>query len=1063
MDFAAIRSRLAGAEGRMYWRSLGELADTPEFRQYLHREFPEQASEWNDPKGRRQFLKLMSASLALAGVGACTRQPLEQIVPYVRQPEDIVPGRPLFFASALPFSGYAQPVLVESHMGRPTKIEGNPEHPASYGATDIFAQAAVLSLYDPDRAQTVTNRGEVQPWGAFLQAMSSALGAQKAKGGAGTRILSGPTTSPSLAETMATVLRDLPQARWHQYDPVARIDGGSAAGQPIHHLDKADVIVSLEGDFLTCGPGSVRAQKDFAARRRVTDDRKEMNRLYVVESTPTLTGSKADHRLAIPAGEIENVARELSAAVGGNVPAAGASVPRPGAPEIQKWVAAVAKDLQAHRGRSLVIAGSYQTAAVHALAQAMNQALGNVGTTVTYGNQLEVTPLGTGTLAELAQAMDGGQVELLIILDGNPVYSAPADLKFGEKLTKVGLAVYHGLYVDETANLCHWNVPATHPLETWGDARSADGTVSIVQPLIAPLYEGRSELEVLGVLTPQPDRRAYQVVKDYWTRAFGGGTGWTIRQADGQPFKNADAFWRRALHDGFIGGTAIADGGPATPFAPAPKPATPAPAAAAGAAAGTAAGGVNTLANPNPPATSAPAAAAPTPGAPAPSPEPRVQGPDSGGLEIIFRPDPTVWDGRFANNGWLQELPKPLSKVTWDTSAWVSPALAHERGLTNGDVIELKYRGNTARMPIWIMPGHPRQSVTVFLGYGRSKSGRVGTAASDATLFNANLLRTSDAPWFGNGLEISKTGDRYLLATTQEHHLMEGRAPVRVATLEDYKAEPHVIQEMGEKPPRTLTLYPEHAYDGYKWGMAIDLTTCTGCSACTIACVAENNIPVVGKEQVAAGREMHWIRVDHYFAGNSFDDAVESVHQPVPCMQCENAPCEVVCPVAATTHSAEGLNDMVYNRCVGTRYCSNNCPYKVRRFNFFLYQDWTTPSLEPMRNPDVTVRSRGVMEKCTYCVQRINQARIDAKREDRKIRDGEVVTACQAVCPSDAIVFGDLNDPASAVSKIKAQDRNYGILEDLNTRPRTTYLGALRNPNPELESPSAGQHTTTEH
>ena len=1089
MDFAAIRSRLAGAEGRMYWRSLGELADTPEFRQYLHREFPEQASEWNDPKGRRQFLKLMSASLALAGVGACTKQPLEHIVPYVRQPEDLVPGRPLFFASAIPFSGYAQPVLVESHMGRPTKIEGNPEHPASLGATDIFAQAAILGLYDPDRAQTLTNRGEVRPWGAFLGAMQSALAAQKGRQGAGIRFLTGPITSPSLAELFATILRDYPQARWHRYDPVARgaglNDTHAATGnesEPIYHFDRADVVVSLEGDFLTCGPGTVRYQKDFAARRRVTDDRKEMNRLYVVESTPTLTGTKADHRLVLAASEIEAFARELSAALGGSIPAGtSASVPRPGAPEVQKWVGAIARDLQASRGRSIVIAGDYQPASVQALARAMNQALGNVGTTVTYGNALEVNPAGSAlSLNDLVTAMDAGQVELLVILGGNPVYTAPADLRFSERLSKVGMVVYHGLYLDETVDLSHWHVAATHPLESWGDARSFDGTVTLIQPLIAPLYEGQSEYEVLGVFTPQPDRRGYQIVKEYWTRAFGGGMSWTIRTADGRPFKDAETFWRHALHDGFIAGTAIADGGPATPFVPAPKPPTPAPSPAAGATAGAAAG-VNTLANPNPPTTpvtATPATPALAPAAQAqPSADPstgsgssRAASRDerpapnagSGGLEIIFRPDPTVWDGRFANNGWLQELPKPLTKITWDTVAWISPRLAEARGLTNGDVIELKYRGNTARMPVWVMPGHPQQSVTVFLGYGRRMAGRVGTAASDATQFNAYLLRTSDAPWFGNGLEVSKTGDRYLLATTQEHHLMEGRAPVRTATLEQYRSEPHVIQEQGEKPPRTLTLYPEHAYDGYKWGMAIDLSTCTGCSACTIACVAENNIPVVGKEQVATGREMHWIRVDHYFKGDN-PDTVESVHQPVPCMQCENAPCEVVCPVAATSHSSEGLNDMVYNRCVGTRYCSNNCPYKVRRFNFLLYQDWTTPSLEPMRNPDVTVRSRGVMEKCTYCVQRINQARIDAKRDDRKIRDGEIVTACQAVCPSEAIVFGDLNDPGSAVSKVKAQDRNYGILEDLNTRPRTSYLGALRNPNPELETPRASQHTTTEH
>ena len=1050
----------------MYWRSLGELADTQEFREYLHREFPEQASEWNDPKGRRQFLKLMSASLALAGVAACTKQPPEEIVPYVRQPEDLVPGRPLFFASAIPFSGVAQPVLVESHMGHPTKIEGNPEHPASLGATDTFTQAAILGLYDHDRAKTVTNRSEVAAWGKFLTAMQTAASRQKARQGAGIRFLSGPMTSPSMAELMATVLAAYPQAKWHQYDPISR-DGArmgamqaGSAGDAIYHFDKADVIVALDADFLTCGPGSVRYQKDFAARRRVTDERKEMNRLYAIESTPSLTGVKADHRLALKAGEIEGFARQLSGAVGagstpssdpgsrpsgsgrpealeGRTPDPGSRIPDPGGANAAKWVSAVAKDLQAHRGRSLVVAGEYQPASVHALARLMNEALGNAGTTVTYGAAIEASPTdNAASLNDLVRAMDAGQVELLVMLGGvNPVYTAPADLKFSEKLAKVNLSVYHGLYADETAYLCHWNIPDTHPLESWGDARAYDGTVTIIQPLIAPLYEGRSASELLSVFTPQPDRRGYAIVKDYWTRAFAG-AGWTIRSTDAQPFKNADTFWRRVLNDGFIAGTAIADGGPPTPFVAAPAPASTSPAVTG--------------------ATPVAATAAQNAQVPPANPTVTVEG----GLELIFRPDPTVWDGRFANNGWLQELPKPLTKVTWDTTAWVSPQLAKERGLNDGDVIELKYRGNTARMPIFRVPGHPLQSVTVFFGYGRRMAGNVGTTTKEAEPFNAFLLRTSDAPWFGNGLEISKTGERYLLATTQEHHLMEGRAPVRVATLEEYRNKPGVIQEQAEKLDKTLTMYPDYKYDGNKWGMAIDLSSCTGCSACTIACVAENNIPVVGKDQVARGREMHWIRVDHYFAGNDSDN-VEAYHQPVPCMQCENAPCEIVCPVAATTHSSEGLNDMVYNRCVGTRYCSNNCPYKVRRFNFLLYQDWDTQSLYPMRNPDVTVRSRGVMEKCTYCVQRINQARIDAKREERDIRDGEIVTACQAVCPSDAIVFGNLNDPNSQVAKIKAQQRNYGILEDLNTRPRTTYLAALRNPNPELESTAS--HSTPEH
>ena len=832
MDFAAIRSRLAGSDGRLYWRSLSELADTPDFRDYLHREFPEQASEWNDPKGRRNFLKLMSASLALAGVGACTTQPPEDIVPYVRQPEDIVPGRPLFFASAIPLGGVARPVLVESHMGRPTKIEGNPEHPASLGATDVLTQAAVLGLYDPDRSQTVTYRGEVRPWNAFWNAAQSAMGGQKATKGAGLRILTEPVTSPSLSELLATILRDFPQAHWHQYDPVA-IDGGrlglsqatGSAADAVYHLDKADVVVSLDADFLGFGASMVRYTKDFAGRRRVTDDAKQMNRLYVIESSPTLTGAKAEHRLPIRSSDIEGFARALAAAVG-----AGSQAGSAAGPNEAKWVAAIAKDLQQHRGRSVVMAGEFQPAAVHALAHAINQGLGNVGTTVTYGGSIEPHPISQhASLAELSTAMEAGQVQTLLILGNNPVFTAPADVKFGERLAKVGLVVYHSLYRDETSELAHWNIPDTHPLETWGDPRAYDGTVTLMQPLIAPLYDSHSAHEVLTTLTSQPTRKTFDIVKDYWTRAFGGSTGWTVRDANGETFGTADAFWKQAVHDGFIRGTETTTGGQATPFKPLATP--PAPATAA-------AGAV--------PPVSTPAAMPP----PAP-PTPLTPAPAGPGLELVFRPDPTVWDGRFANNGWLQEAPKPLTKLTWDTAAWVSPKLAQEKALDNGDIIELKYRGATGRMPVFIVPGQPDQSVTVFLGYGRRMAGRVGTASEEAQAFNAYRLRTSDAPWFGTGLEIVKTGDRYLLATTQDHHAMEGRHPARVVTLAEYTHEPEVVSHMTHSFPKTLTLYPDHEYKGNKWGMAIDLTSCTGCGACVVACVAENNIPVVGKEQVS--------------------------------------------------------------------------------------------------------------------------------------------------------------------------------------------------------------------
>ena len=1016
MDFSAIRSRLAGSEGRLFWRSLGELADTPQFREYLHREFPEQASQWNDPKGRRQFMKLMSASLALAGVSACVKQPPENIVPYVRQPEDMVPGRPLFFATAIPFGGIATPVLVESHEGHPTKVEGNEQHPASLGGSDVFAQASILTLYDPDRLQTVLHRTEVRGWGDFLTAMTSTLGAQKAKQGAGLRFLTETLTSPSVAEQIALIQQAYPQATFHHWDPAAKTASGAS---PVYDFSKADVVVALDADFLGGGPASIKYSHDFATRRRAGIDVEPgeaaaaMNRLYAIESTPTLTGAKADHRLPLRASEIAAAAQALSGSGGGTFSNSAAS----------KFIAAAAKDLQAHRGRSLVVAGDYQPAAVHALARQMNEALGNVGATVTYSSAIELQPTDdAASLRALVEAMDAGQVDVLVILGGNPVFTAPSDFAFLEKLGKVGLSVSLSMFPDETAFHTHWNIPEAHPLESWGDARAFDGTVTVMQPLITPLYDGHTIQDVLAAfITTQGGKTGHDLVKDYWTRAFAGSAGgWTITDPTGQPFKSPDSMWKHVLHDGWVAGTEA--GGRRSE------------------AGNIAASGAIALTS----------AAAPVV---APRPASDLQPPaSSSGLEIIFRPDPTIWDGRFANNGWLQELPKPLTKITWDPSAWVSAKLASEKGLKDGDLIELRYRGKTARLPVAIVPGHPDQSVTAFYGYGRTRTGRVGTSADkEALAFDVYKLRTSDALHFGGGLEIAKVG-KYLLARTQEHHVMEGRAPVRVATIDEYRKDPEFIAKQGEAPPKTLTMIPEWDYSQhYKWGMSIDLTSCTGCGTCTIACQSENNIPVVGKEQVDKGREMHWIRVDHYFSGSPEDqNSIETYHQPVPCQQCENAPCELVCPVGATTHSAEGLNDMVYNRCVGTRYCSNNCPYKVRRFNFLLYQDWDTTSLEPLRNPDVTVRSRGVMEKCTYCVQRINYARIDAKRLDRPIKDGDVVPACAAACPADAIVFGDLNDPTARVTKMKARERDYGLLAELNTRPRTSYLAALRNPNPEL-------------
>ncbi len=981
LDLAAIRARLDSSRGREYWRSLEELAATDGFEELLEREFPRQAAEWtNDPAGRRQFLKVMGASLALAGLSACTKQPTETIVPYVRQPEEVIPGKPLFFATAVPVTGIATGVLVESHLGRPTKVEGNPDHPASLGATDAIAQASVLELYDPDRSQTLTYLGDIRPWSAFLGAVRELVAPLTASKGAGLRFLTRATTSPTLVDQFHTFLQKFPGAKWHRYEPTGRASARAAAQQvfsePVntyYQFAKADVILSLDADFLCTGPASVRYAADFASRRRVRGTETAMNRLYVVESSATPTGAKADHRLPLRAAEIESFAAAVAAGVG----ASGASAPE--GPHA-KWIAAVVKDLQQHRGASVVIPGEHQSPAVHALAHHINAALGNFGKTVIHTDPLDPNPADdVASLRELVQDMDAGKVETLIIIGGNPVYDAPADFRFSTHMSKVKLRIHMGLYADETSEFCQWHVPEAHFLETWSDARAYDGTVTIMQPLILPLYFGRSVHELLGAFGDSPNQTPYEIVKGYWNRQH----------------KTADFedWWRKAVHDGLVPGTALP-----------PRQMTP-----------------KGSASPVKPA------------------EPQ-------GLEIVFRPDPHVFDGRFANNGWLQELPKPLTKITWDNAALVSPRTAEERHLQNEDLVELQYQGRSVKAPVWIQPGHPDNSVTVHLGFGRTSAGRVGNGVG----FNAYALRTSDAPLFASGLEIVKTGSKYSLATTQEHHLMEGRAIVLSADIGEYIKNPGFAKEAAEEPPKELTIYPGYKYEGYAWGMTIDQTACVGCNACVVACQSENNIAVVGKEQVKMRRVMHWLRIDSYYKGHP--DNPEAYFQPVPCMQCENAPCELVCPVQATNHSSEGLNDMVYNRCVGTRYCSNNCPYKVRRFNFFLYSDWTTPSLKLQRNPDVSVRSRGVMEKCTYCVQRINEAKIESEKEGRTVRDGEIQTACQQSCPTQAIVFGNINDPNSHVAKLKAEQLNYGLLAELNTRPRTTYLAALRNPNPELES-----------
>ena len=1035
LDLVQVRERLSTLKGKQYWRSLEELAETPAFTEMLHREFPRQAAVWEDGVSRRNFLHLMGASLALAGLSGCTKQPPENIIPYVRQPEEIVPGKSLFFASAMPLGEMTIPVLVRSDMGRPIKIEGNPEHPGGSMGTDVFAQASMLEMYDPDRSQTIMQLGEQRTWGSFLDAIQPQIAAQKAKQGAGLRFLTGAFTSPTLASQMQFVLKAFPAAKWHQYEPVnhdnARAGAQMAFGQvlqPRHRFENADVILSLDTDFLNSAsnPEFLRDTLQFARRKKAAQGR-NMNRLYVVESVLTATGGKADHRLPVRASRVEAIARAIADQVGGGVAVRGLD------PKQAKFVAAVSKDLQAHRGSSVVLAGETQPPVVHALAHTMNQQLGNVDKTVYYAEPVVEAPANSGggvaSLRELANDINAGQVELLVIMGSNPCYTAPDDLNFRHSddphhkgryarysiLEKVPLRVHLGLYVDETAQICQWHINEAHYLESWSDARTYEGTASIVQPLIDPLYGGKSAHELLGAFTDQPSMSSYDWVRNYWQS-----------QHSAPDF---ETFWRKSLHDGFIPNTAL------PPRSATAKNATQLP----------------------------------------------PQGPQADGeYEIVFRADAHLFDGRFANNGWLQELPKPISSITWDNAAYISLNTAKKLGLPIGGeenpIVNLELKGRDLDAVAWIVPGQPDDSVTLHLGYGRDNAGRTGNAHG----YNAYLLRTSDAPWMAGGLKLTKAEGSHAVAAVHLHHNVEfdtngdreekKRGILRSATLDEYEMHPDFAHESFEAPKPNFTLYkPEqHSYDpkktAHKWGMAIDLNACVGCNTCVVACQSENNIPVVGQWEVRRGREMHWIRIDNYFIGDY--DNPKTHFQPVPCMQCENAPCEVVCPVGATLHSTEGLNDMVYNRCVGTRYCSNNCPYKVRRFNFMLYADFNTEQFKLMNNPDVSVRSRGVMEKCTYCVQRLTHARVEAEKAQangsgdglvpdgaRSNEPGSLKTACQQACPADAIVFGNLNDPNSEVAKWKAQPIDYGMLADLGTRPRTTFLASVRNPNPDLMEP----------
>ncbi|MCO5044012.1 MAG: TAT-variant-translocated molybdopterin oxidoreductase [Verrucomicrobia bacterium] len=993
LTLAEARAQLAKARGRHYWRSLEQLASSGRFHAMMQREMPQQAiavSEW-DPIDRRDFIRLMGASLALAGLTACTKQHEEKIVPYVSAPEDIIPGKPLFYATAISHAGYGYGVLAESHMGRPTKIEGNPDHPASLGSADAIIQASILQMYDPDRSQAHTKLGRSATWNEFARDIEAAL--TPLSGGAGFHILTETVTSPTLASQLRAILEKYPQARWHQYAPINQdnaLEGAKLAlGAPasvLYSFDKAAVVLSLDADFLSHGPGHMRYARDFMARH-TPELGEKMSRLYAVESSPNLTGAQADHKLSVRASQVEAIARALARGLGLNV-ALGDTTGLDG------WISAVLRDLKRHRGEAIVIAGDHQPPIVHALAHAMNDALDNHGKTVELIEPVEAEPINqVDSIKELAAAMNAGSVKVLLMIGANPAYNAPADCGFSAALAKVPLTIHHGLFLDETAKLSHWHLAATHYLEEWGDVRAYDGTASIVQPLIEPLYGGRSAYELLSTVLGRSSRKGLEIVQEYWKEA----------SAAGDAF---DSQWRHWLRDGVI------------------------PATASGVKKAVAKAGF---------AAEAPAAG-------------------SAEFEFIFQPDYGVWDGCYANNGWLQEMPRPLTQVVWDNVVLVAPQTAASAGIKQGAIVRLRVGAREVEAPAHIQPGHPEGAATVYLGGGRTSAGRTG----DGTGFNAYAIRASDQPWIAVGT-LSTTGASTDVVTAQEHHSLEGRHLYRIATLEDFIKDPKWVQAYDEFGQDPASIYPGFDYSkGNQWGMVINLNACIGCNACVVACQAENNIPVVGKDQVRRGREMHWIRVDRYFSGDPANPS--TALQPVTCMHCENAPCEAVCPVAATTHSADGINQMVYNRCVGTRYCSNNCPYKVRRFNFYKFADHTTPSLKLQRNPDVTVRSRGVMEKCTYCIQRISAVRIAAKKQGRlvNVKQDGLQTACQQACPTRAIVFGDINNPEDDVAKLRASPLSYGMLIELNTRPRTTYLGRIRNPNRELEgssgAPKHGEH-----
>ncbi len=996
---------------KAYWRSLDRLYDSPALEgsspegdpNGIAEEFLAGASERPDAMSRRTMMSLMGATFALAGATGC-RRPEQVIVPYVQAPEGQLPGVPEQYATTATLGGEAYGLVVESHDGRPTKIEGNSDHPSSLGAASPWLQASVLNLYDPDRSRTVLHRREGEgeeglaaaSWDDFQAAWQSLAEEAQGDGGARLAILVDGSCSPTRGRLAEAVQQRFPNATWVVHEPVnddSIFEGlETATGQalrPVYHLEKAKVIVTLDADILGTDSGALTQARGFSTARSKADEAGSMNRLYSVESTMTVTSSMADHRLRLKSGQIAGFAAALAGELGKlglslDLGSGGASALSDQALEA---LPVIARDLQQAGSNGVVIAGRNQPPEVHTLALAMNQALAAVGQTVTLHELQDCPRSDPKALADLVEGMRQEKFSTILLLGGNPGYTAPGELGFSDALASVPVSVHLATHVDETSQLCSWHLPQTHELESWGDARAADGTLSLVQPLIAPLFEGRSLLNTLAAVSGQANAKDYDLVRQTARDS------WAAGATEG--FESA---WRKALHDGLVADSA----------SPAISPVLNGGAvAAAGSLAASS---------------------------------------DAEDMEVVFLPSRSVFDGRGTNNSWLQEMPDPITKITWDNAALLSPTTAGELGVENGNRLSLKLGERQVEAAAWVLPGQADGSVAIDLGFGRSAAGRVGNGIGT----NAFPLRSAFAPGFESGLSITKVGGSHRLVQTQEAEVMPAdrrHLLLREATLEHYRQHPDFAKEQ-EAELKLGSLFEERAYDeGYQWGMAIDLNVCTGCNACVVACQSENNIPVVGKDQISKGREMHWLRVDRYFSGPTEDP--EIVFQPVPCMHCENAPCEQVCPVAATVHDSEGINAMIYNRCIGTRYCSNNCPYKVRRFNFFNFTKDTPELMKMAMNPDVTVRSRGVMEKCSYCIQRINEGKKVAKADDRTVADGEVRTACQQTCPTNAISFGNILDANSEVSRQKQSKRDYVMLAELNNKPRTSYGAKLRNPNPE--------------